>query len=204
MPGIEPAVTGGCARARRALRTGAAGQVAHITAMLRFAAGLFLALSAAAFLPASAAEPPAATAEGVEARVRSLIAAPEVTIVHFWAPWCSNCRAEMTSDGWARFISEQRDVTFVFINIWHRGQDPQPKLRDGALGGQPNLVLIDHPNPASRAAERLNTFLDLPITWVPTTWVFRDGKLRFALNYGEVRFDLLKTLVDDAREAWKR
>ena len=41
-------------------------------------------------------------------------------------------------------------------------------------------------------------------TWIPTTWIYRDGQLRAALNYGEVRFPLLQQLVDDAREKWDR
>lgn len=169
-----------------------------MSCVCRMSLCLIVSFAAALAAPAQRASP-----ETMEAQVRELVAAPEVTIVHFWAPWCGNCRAEMTPDGWARFVNENRDVKFIFINIWHRGQDPVPRLRDGALGGQPNLILLNHPNPASTAADRLNTFLDLPVTWVPTTWVFREGKLRYALNYGEVRFNLLKTLVDDTRDAWK-
>ena len=135
--------------------------------------------------------------------MRELVASRDVTIVHFWAPWCGNCRAEMHPEGWAKFIAENPDVKFVFLNIWHRDQDPVPRLRDGQLGGQPNLILINHPNPARAAAERLNRFLDLPITWLPTTWVFREGRLRYALNYGEVRFDMLQTLVNDSRDVWR-
>lgn len=148
-----------------------------------------------------AAEP----AVSLEQEVADVVAGKQVTIVHFWAPWCPNCRAEMVPEGWARFIATNPDVKFVFLNIWHRGMDPEPKLRAGALGDQPNLLFRTHPNPVSKAgAERMNTFLGLPITWLPTTWVYRDGKLRYALNYGEVRFDLLQTLVNDTRESWSR
>lgn len=166
---------------------------------LRSALTVFALLLAplAAFAQAAPATDP------VEAQVAELVAGPQVTIVHFWAPWCPNCRAEMTPDGWAKFIGANPDVKFVFLNIWHRGQDPAPRLRDGALGDQPNLLLLTHPNPASTQKDRLNQFLGLPVTWIPTTWIFREGRLRFALNYGEVRFDLLQTLVNDSRDAWR-
>ncbi len=45
--------------------------------------------------------------------------------------------------------------------------------------------------------------MDLPLTWVPTTWIFRDGRLRYALNYGEVRFPLLQQLIRDAADPWE-
>ncbi len=175
---------------------------------LSFLAAAHLAWSLLAPLAARAQTPPASSpppkaADPVETQVAAIVAGPQVTIVHFWAPWCPNCRAEMTPDGWAKFIGANPDVKFVFLNIWHRDQDPAPRLRDGALGDQPNLLLLTHPNPSRAQADRLNAFLGLPITWIPTTWVFREGRLRFALNYGEVRFDVLQTLVNDSRDAWK-
>ena len=38
---------------------------------------------------------------------------------------------------------------------------------------------------------------------IPTTWVYRAGKLRVAFNYGEIRFPVLQQMVDDARAEWK-
>lgn len=125
-----------------------------------------------------------------------------VTIVHLWAPWCGNCKAEMTPTGWAKFIADNPRVKVVFISIWHQGQDAKPRLAAGELGGQPNFVSLVHPNPARRGPERLQRFLDQPVTWVPTTWVFKDGVLHYALNYGEVRFPILQQLVNDAAADW--
>ena len=140
----------------------------------------------------------------LEAQVSALIAGPQVTVVHFWAPWCPNCRVEMTPDGWARFIGANPAVKFILINIWHKGQDPAKQLEAAGLGAQPNLVLLTHPNPARRAPDRIDSFLGLPITWLPTTWIYRDGKLCAAFNYGEIRFPVLQQMVDDAREKWDR
>ena len=140
----------------------------------------------------------------LEREVAEIVAGPQVTVVHFWAPWCSNCKAEMEPAGWARFIAANPGVKFVFLNIWHKGQNPQPMLTAAGLGPQPNLLLRTHPNPSKLAADRLNTFLGLPITWLPTTWIFREGKLRTAFNYGEIRWPVLQQLLDDAQDKWDR
>lgn len=158
-----------------------------------------LALAAAGLLRAAA---PAA--DPLELQVGELVARPQVTVVHFWAPWCPNCRAEMDpAAGWARFLADNPGVQVVFLNIWHKDQDPAPRLAAAGLGAQPNLHLLTHPNPSRLAADRLNTFLGLPVTWVPTTWVYREGRLRVAFNYGEIRFAVLQQMVDDARSEWE-
>ena len=149
-----------------------------------------------------AADAPVAS---LEQEVSAIIAGEPVTVVHFWAPWCPNCRAEMDpATGWVKFLAANPDVKVIFLNIWHKGQDPKPRLEAAGLGAQPNLILLNHPNPSRLAADRLNSFLGLPVTWIPTTWVYRDGKLRVAFNYGEIRFPVLQQMVDDARNEWKR
>jgi thiol-disulfide isomerase/thioredoxin len=145
-----------------------------------------------------------APTEALEKQVAELIAGPQVTVVHFWAPWCPNCKAEMAPEGWAPFIAANPGVKVVFVCIWHKGQDPLPKLAAAGLGAQPNLLLLTHPNPSRLEADRLNAFLGLPLTWVPTTWVYRAGKLRVAFNYGEIRFPVLQQMIDDATNEWKR
>jgi thiol-disulfide isomerase/thioredoxin len=158
----------------------------------------FLGLALAAL--ARAAEP---AADPLELQVADLVAGPQVTVVHFWAPWCPNCRAELDpTTGWAKFINDNPGVKVVFMNVWHKGQDPAPRLAAAGLGAQPNLLLLTHPNPSRLAADRLNKFLGLPLTWIPTTWVYREGKLRVAFNYGEIRFPVLQQMVDDARNEW--
>lgn len=138
----------------------------------------------------------------MEQRVAALVASPSVTMVHLWAPWCSNCKAEMAPDGWAKFIAENPAVKVVFISIWHQGQDGAARLAAGGLGGQPNFVSLVHPNAARKSQERLQHFLGQPISWVPTTWVFKNGTLLYALNYGEMRFPILQQLVHDASADW--
>ena len=50
----------------------------------------------------------------------------------------------------------------------------------------------------------VDRFLDTPVTWLPSTWIFKNGKLYFALNYGEIRFPVLQQLVDDSTTKWDR
>jgi thiol-disulfide isomerase/thioredoxin len=158
-----------------------------------------LALTAAALLRAADPAP-----DPLEQRVAALIAGPQVTVVHFWAPWCPNCRAEMDpAAGWAKFIGANPDVQVVFLNIWHKGQSPAPRLAEAGLGAQPNLLLLNHPNGSRLEETRLNAFLGQPLTWIPTTWIYREGRLRVAFNYGEIRFAILQQMVDDARSEWK-
>jgi len=163
--------------------------------MMKLWIGLFMATAVAL----GAAESPS---QAMERQVAELVAGPQVTVVHFWAPWCPNCRAEMTPDGWAKFIAANPEVQVVFINIWHGGENPAPKLAAAGLGGQANLRLLTHPNGSRLAADRVNEFLGLPVTWLPSTWIYRDGKLRVAFNYGEIRFPVLQQMVDDARNKW--
>lgn len=143
-------------------------------------------------------------ASALEKQVATIAAGPQVTVVHFWAPWCPNCRAEMTPDGWAKFIVANPQVKFVFLNVWHKGQDPAPGLAAAGLGAQPNLLLLTHPNPARKKPDRMESFLGLPLTWLPSTWVFKEGKLYYALNYGEVRFDVLQRCLTDSLDKWER
>lgn len=139
----------------------------------------------------------------VESQVLALAADEKLTVVRLWAPWCGNCRAEMKPEGWAKFIAAHPDVQFVFVCIWHRDQDPAPQLQAAGLGGQPNLTLLRHPSGASRGPDRMARFLDLPVTWIPATWVLHRGKLRYAFNYGEIRFEILGQLLQDATHEWK-
>jgi thiol-disulfide isomerase/thioredoxin len=137
----------------------------------------------------------------VEREVKDLVASKEVTVVHFWAPWCSNCIVEQKDDGWANFIAGNPRVRFVFIEAWNDGKDSRESLAKYNIGTQPNLTLLVHPAPR-RGEGRMRAFMALPVTWLPSTWVFRNGRLSYALNHGEVRFPILQQLVDDAGADW--
>lgn len=137
----------------------------------------------------------------VENEVKELVASGDVTVVHLWAPWCGNCIAEKRDDGWAGFIARNPGVKFVFVEIWNDGRDSREALVKYNLGTQPNLTVLAHPGPR-RGEDRMRSFMGLPVTWTPSTWVFRDGRLNFAFNYGEIRFPILQQLVNDAAADW--
>jgi len=149
-----------------------------------------------------AAEPPNGWLK-IEEDVAAATQGPQVTVVHFWAPWCPNSKAELDRPGWSTFLELNKDVKFIFVTV-RSADDGKALLAEHGLGAQPNLTLLHHPNQVRKGEGSMRVFMDLPVTWVPTTWIFRAGQLRYALNYGEVRFPLLQQLVRDSAEEWKR
>ena len=87
----------------------------------------------------------------------------------------------------------------IFVSIWGSKEDDRCELAKYGLGEQPNFEIWRHPNQARRGSERMTSLLGNPVTWLPTTWVYRGGTLRYAINYGEVRFPMLQQMVDDSR-----
>ena len=133
-----------------------------------------------------------------------MVKSSKPTVVHFWAPWCPNCHAELKNNGWSTFIEANPDVNFVFVTSWSGDSgDGRAELAKRGVGAQKNFQLLMHPNTSRRDEEKMASFLGLPMLWLPATWVFRDGKLRYALNYGEVRFSILQQLVKDAAGKWE-
>jgi thiol-disulfide isomerase/thioredoxin len=154
----------------------------------------------------SAVAASAATAERllIEKQVAEIIDSSKPTVVHFWAPWCPNCYAELKNKGWSNFIDANPDVNFVFVTTWSGDSgDGRDELAKRRIGAQKNFQLFMHPNTSRKDGEKMEAFLGLPMLWLPATWVFREGKLRYALNYGEVRFPILQQLVKDAAAKWE-
>lgn len=140
----------------------------------------------------------------VETRVAAAVKSSQVTIVHLWAPWCPNCKAELSSQGWNRFLAANPDVQVIFVTVWRgTSDDGRSLLQKYGVGGQRNFELLVHPNASRKHDDRMTAFLGMPVTWIPSTWVFRDGTLRYALNYGELHFPVLQQLVRDTSDKWE-
>jgi len=123
--------------------------------------------------------------------VRDVVKSPELSVVHLWAPWCSNCQAELKNGGWLKMVKANPQVKFYFVSVWNDGGDGKSMLQ---------RILAD-PGPR-RGDNKIKQFAELPLSWIPTTWVYKGGDLRYALNYGEVRFDLLQQFLDDSKNEW--
>jgi thiol-disulfide isomerase/thioredoxin len=144
-----------------------------------------------------------APAPAIDQQVADATKSTGVTVVHFWAPWCPNCRAELANGGWSGFIASNPDVRFVFVTIWSP-TDGRDVLEKNGVGAEKNFGLLLHPNGSRKRGEKVAEFLGIPISWIPSTWIFRDGKLRYAMNYGELRFPMLQQLVRDSSDGWER
>ncbi len=139
-------------------------------------------------------------ASPAEQQLAEAVKAPGLSVVHLWAPWCSNCQAELKSGGWIKTIKANPQVKFYFVSVWNGGEDGRAMLTKFEIAGQPNVTIVADPGP--RGAGRIKRFLDLPLSWIPTTWIFKGGDLRYALNYGEVRFDVLQQFLADSNSEW--
>ena len=136
-----------------------------------------------------------------EDQVRDAIKAPDLTVVHLWAPWCSNCQAELKSGGWLKTVKENPRTKFIFVSVWNNGNDGRSMLERFGLSNRPNVTIAADPGPRSGEG-KIKQFGGLPLSWIPTTWVYKGGDLRYALNYGEVRFPVLQQFLEDSESEW--
>ena len=153
-------------------------------------------LAASLFVGASAF-----AATPIEQQVAETIKTPGLTVVHLWAPWCSNCQAELKSGGWLQTVKENPQVKFLFISVWSSGDDGRAMLQKFQLADQSNVTILADPGPRT-GENKIKQFNGLPLSWIPTTWIYKGGDLRYALNYGEVRFDVLKQFLADSLSEW--
>jgi hypothetical protein len=151
---------------------------------------LFLAVSPPIFAATSPAEE----------QVIEAIKSPALTVVHLWAPWCSNCQAELKSGGWLKLVKENPQVRFVFASVWNNGEDGRAMLKKYEIADQPNVTILADPGP--RGEGKIKQFAGLPLSWIPTTWIYKGGDLRYALNYGEIRFPVLQQFLADSNSEW--
>ena len=149
---------------------------------------------------AVAQNPDATPGPTAEQKIVEAIKSPNLSLVHLWAPWCSNCQAELKSGGWATVIKENPNVRFYFVSVWNGGDDGRAMLEKVQITNLPNVTVLADPGP--RGANHIKQFAGLPVSWIPTTWIYKGGDLRFALNYGEIRFPVLQQMLTDSNASW--
>ncbi len=138
----------------------------------------------------------------IEQQVTEAIKSPKLTIVHFWAPWCSNCQAELGPQGWPAFITANPEVHFIFVTVWNEN-DGRAVLEKAGIVSPQNLTLLLHPNSSRKDGEKVRAFMGMDMPWLPTTWIFRDGKILYNIGYGEMRFPILQQFVADSANKWE-
>ena len=132
-----------------------------------------------------------------EQKVVDAMKSPDLTVVHLWAPWCSNCQAELKSGGWSKIINDNPQVKFYFVSVWNGGEDGRQMLKKFEIGDQSNVTIVADPGP--RGSSHIKQFASLPLSWIPTTWIFKAGDLRYAMDYGEMRFPVLQQFLEDSK-----
>jgi thiol-disulfide isomerase/thioredoxin len=136
-----------------------------------------------------------------EQTILEAIKSPDLSVVHLWAPWCSNCRAELKSGGWLKMVKENPQVKFYFVSVWNNGEDGRATLQKFQITDQSNIIILADPGPR-KGENKIKQFAGMPLSWIPTTWIYKGGDLRYALNYGEVRFDVLQQFLEDSKSEW--
>ena len=139
-------------------------------------------------------------ASPAEEKITEAIKSQDASVVHLWAPWCSNCQAELKSGGWLKIVKDNPQVKFYFVSIWNGGEDGAGMLKKFGIEAQPNVTILADPGP--RTGNKIKQFAGLPLSWIPTTWVYKGGDLRYALNFGEVRFPMLQQFLEDSKSEW--
>src|SRR4030081_3837332 len=80
-----------------------------------------------------------------EQKVLEAIKSPDLSVVHFWAPWCSNCQAELKSCGWLTMVKDNPRVKFYLVSVWNGGEDARPILKKFEISDQPNVTTLADP-----------------------------------------------------------
>src|ERR1039457_2667560 len=81
-------------------------------------------------------------ASPAEQQLAEAIKAPGLSVVHLWAPWCSNCQAELKSGGWLKIVKENPTTKFCFVSVWNGGDDGRAMLAKFQLADQPNVTIV--------------------------------------------------------------
>src|SRR5436190_6444444 len=82
-----------------------------------------------------------------EQQAGEAIKSPDPTVVNSWAPWCSNCQAELKSGGWLKMAKENPKTKFISVSGWNNGNDGRAMLEKFGLTNQANVTITADPGP---------------------------------------------------------
>jgi len=137
-----------------------------------------------------------------EKSVAAIVETDGVHVVHFWAPWCSNSIDELRA-GWYELVERHQDVTFTFVTVWNDGASGRETMERFGLVERVTEVTQPDFGPSDDKAQRRRSFLGLPVTWIPSTWVFhKNGELGYAFNYGEMEMAQIDSAIESVQKDW--
>src|SRR5437870_12522864 len=113
-------------------------------------------------------------APAAEQQVLDAVKSPDLTVVHLWAPWCSNCQAELKNGGWLKMAKENPKTRFIFVSVWNNGNEGRAMLEKFGLTNQANITLRAIPG-RGVVEGRINKSAGLRLRWIPTRGVNRVG-----------------------------
>ena len=97
--------------------------------------------------------------------------------------------------------TENPKTRFIFVSVWNNGNDGRAMLEKFGLTSQANVTITADPGPRTGDA-KIKQFAGLPLSWIPATLIYKGGDLRYALNYGEIRFPVLQQFLADSESEW--
>src|SRR6266700_5499018 len=109
-----------------------------------------------------------------EQKVLEAIKLSDLSVVHLWAPWCSNCQAELRSGGWLKTVKDNPQVKFYFVSVRNNGEDGRAMLQKFQIADQPNVSILADPGPR-KGDNKIKQFAGIPLSWIPATWIYKGG-----------------------------
>lgn len=134
-----------------------------------------------------------------ERKVLEIISGDGIHVIHFWSPRHERSISTLR-DGWFEFIETNGDAAFTFVAVWNDGKTGENILEDFVILDRVEVLALPDYGPSDIEKNRRTSFLSLPLTWTPSTWIFhQNGTLAFAMNYGELGMSELQGLIDILR-----
>src|ERR1700737_1376310 len=101
---------------------------------------ILTAIMVAASIRAEVEDTQLVTYPPAEQKILAAIQSPDLSVVHLWAPWCSNCQAELKSGGWSKMVTNNPRVKFYFVSVWNSGDDGRTMLKRFGIADQSNVI----------------------------------------------------------------